>query len=167
MRWEQEGHMRSIIFFTTILIFCTTISICYAAGNNILSVTATVISKNSCNFNTGTSSLIFGTLDPGNPSDKTVNTSATFRCTGSGNPASFAITHDSGLYETGPGAPRMRNTTVTTEYLPYTLTLNPSSGSVPKNTNQTLTISGTVQGTVFQNAYAGNYADTVVISIAP
>jgi len=157
--------MRSIIILTAILIFFAAITPSYAA--NILSVTATVVSRNNCRFNTGTSSLDFGTLDPGNPSDKTVNTSVTFRCGGSGNPATFTITHDSGLYETATDAPRMRNATVTTEYLPYTLTLSPTSGSVPRNTNRTLTISGTVPGTEFQNAYAGNYRDRVVISIEP
>lgn len=156
--------MRSIIILTTIFILFAAISVCCAST---LSVTATVVSRNSCRFNTGTSSLNFGTLDPGNPSDKTVSTSVTFRCGGSSPMATFFITHDSGLYETAADAPRMRNTTVTTEYLPYTLSLNPTSGTVRRNTNRTLTISGTVQGTDFQNAYAGNYSDRVIISIEP
>ncbi len=137
-----------------------------AAGNN-LSVTATVVSKSNCRFKTAASTLAFGTLDPGNPSDKTVTTSATFRCGGSASTAIFAITHDSGLHETGADAPRMRHATVATEYLPYTIGLSPSSGSVPKNTDHTLTISGTVKGVDFRGAYAGNFADTVVISIEP
>ncbi len=137
-----------------------------AAGNN-LSVAATVVSKSNCRFTTATSTLAFGTLDPGNPSDKTVNTTTTFRCGGSAPTASFAITHDSGLYEAAPDAPRMRHATVTTEYLPYTITLNPSSGSVPKNTNQTLTITGTVKGNDYKGAYVGNFRDTVVLTITP
>ncbi|MDD5007350.1 MAG: spore coat protein U domain-containing protein [Syntrophorhabdaceae bacterium] len=157
--------MRSIIIFTTILIILTAIPMCYAAST--LSVTATVVSRSNCRFNTGTSSLNFGTLDPGNPSDKTVSASVRFWCGGSAPMATFAITHDSGLYETATDAPRMRNTAVTTEYLPYTLSLNPTSGTVRRFTIQTLTISGTVQGTAFQNAYAGNYSDRVVISIEP
>ena len=160
--------MRLILFFTAILYFLGASDVlCHAGGNNVLSVTATVISKSNCKFSTGTSSLNFGTLDPGNPSDSTVNTAVTFRCAGSAPIATYAIGHDSGLYETGVNAPRMRHATIPTEYLPYTLTLNPSSGSAPRNVNQTLTISGTVQGAVFQNAYAGDYADTVVISITP
>ena len=81
--------------------------------------------------------------------------------------ATFAITHDSGRYETGPNAPRMRHATVTTEYLPYTVTLSPASGSAPRNTNRTLTITGTVKGDDYKGARAGNFADTVVITIAP
>jgi len=154
-----------IIFITAILIFFATTPMCYAAS--VLSVTATVVSNNNCRFNTGSSYLNFGTLDPGNPSDKTVNTSVTFRCGGSSPIATFSITHDSGLYETGPGEPRMRNTSVTTEYLPYTLSLSPTSGTVPRFTNRTLTISGTVQGSQFQKAYVGNYRDRVAISIEP
>jgi hypothetical protein len=61
----------------------------------------------------------------------------------------------------------MRHTTITTEYLPYSLTLNPISGTVPKNTDQTLTITGTVKGVDYQDALAGSYSDTAVISIAP
>jgi hypothetical protein len=41
----------------------------------------------------------------------------------------------------------MRHSSVFTEYLPYSLALDPSSGTVPKNAPQTLTISGTVRGT--------------------
>ena len=61
----------------------------------------------------------------------------------------------------------MRHATQLSEYLPYTLSYNPSSGSVPKNTDRNLNISGTVRGTDYQNAYAGNYSDTVILSINP
>jgi spore coat protein U-like protein len=99
--------------------------------------------------------------------DKTVNASTTFRCNGSAPNASFSITQDFGLYKTGPGWNRMRNTTATTQYLPYTVTLTPSSGTVPKNTIQTLTLSGTVLGSDYGDAFVGNYSDTVVITLSP
>lgn len=159
--------MRPIFFVIIILSFLLPMNMCYAAGNNILSVKATVVSKSNCKFNSATSSINFGNLDPSTPNDKTVDTSVTFRCQGGASEATFYISHDSGLYETGPDALRMRHTTQVNEYLPYTLTLNPQSGTVPKGTNQTLTITGKVKGTDFQNAYAGSYADTVVISIEP
>jgi hypothetical protein len=142
------------------------VSMSYSAGIN-LSVSATVVSNSNCRFNTATSTLAFGALDPGNPSDKTVNATTTYRCGGSAPVATFVITHDSGRYETAPNAPRMRHATVTTEYLPYTITLSPSSGSVPRNTNRTLTITGTVKGNDFQGARAGNFSDTVVLTITP
>ena len=142
-------------------------SIVNAADTHMVAVTATVLSKSECKFNSKTSNLNFGNVDPANPIDKTTSTSITFRCGGSPPSATFSITDDDGLYETGPDANRMRHTTVTTEYLLYSLTLNPTSGTVPKNTDQTLTITGTVKGVDYQDALSGSYSDTVVISITP
>lgn len=81
--------------------------------------------------------------------------------------ATFSISDDDGLYETGPNANRMRHATILTEYLPYSFTLNPTTGTVPRNVNQTLTISGMVRGVDYQDASVGAYSDTVVISIVP
>lgn len=168
MAHRKGRRMRyPLISLAAILCLLAAAATSFAAGSNVLSVTATILSKSNCKFNTATSALAFGTLDPGSSSDATASTTVTFSCGGSAPTATFAITHDDGLYETGPGSPRMRNTTVTTEYLPYSLSLNPASGTVPKNTNQTLTINGTIQSSALQGAYAGSYADTVVISIAP
>lgn len=137
------------------------------AGTIDLTVTAVVLSKSNCKFNSATSALNFGALNPASSSDVTVNTTVIFVCRGSAPIATFFIIDDDGLYETGPDTNRMRNTTVTTEYLPYSLTLSPITASVPRNVNQTLTISGTVRATDYQNAYVGSYLDTVVLSIDP
>ena len=141
--------------------------ICHAAGSTTVSVSATVLSKSICKFMAASAALNFGSLDPANSSDAIINSTITFRCVGSVPNATFSISQDDGLHETGPGANRMQNTTVTTEYLPYTITLNPLSSTVPKNVVQTLTISGSIQASDYQNAYIGSYSDTVVISIAP
>lgn len=156
----------AVMIIAAVVCSLAMVSMGRAASVN-LSVSATVVSNSNCRFNTTTSTLGFGALDPGNPTDKTVNTTTTYRCGGSAPIATFAITHDSGRYETAPNFPRMRHTTVTTEYLPYTITLSPSSGSVPRNTNRTLTITGTVKGDDYKGARAGNFADTVVLTIAP
>ena len=137
------------------------------ADSQVVSVTATVLSKNQCKFRSKTAALSFGELHPSEPEDRTVATSITFRCVGSASQATFAITDDDGLYKTGLDANQMRHATDTAEYLPYTLTLTPTSGTVPKNTDQTLIISGTVKGEDYQNALMGSYSDTVVISIEP
>ncbi len=139
----------------------------YGGDTNVVSVSATVLSKSECKFNSKTALLNFGNLDPSNPIDRTINTSITFRCGGSAPMATFFITDDDGLHKAGPDQNRMRHATITSEYLPYSLTLNPSSGTVPKNTNQTLTITGTVKGVDYQVATSGSYSDTVVISISP
>jgi spore coat protein U-like protein len=139
----------------------------WAASTNSVAVTATVLSKNQCKFSTATAALNFGNLDPANPVDKTVSTSVNFRCMGSSPTATFFINDDDGLYESDANTNRMRHTSVGTEYIPYSFTLDPTSGTIPKNTPQTLTISGTVNGTDYQDAATGTYADTVVITVEP
>ena len=157
----------NMLFFPlAALLFLWPATFCHA-GSTTLSVNATVLSKSNCKFNSNNSTLNFGALDPGNPVNVTANTSVGFVCRGSAPMATFGITDDDGLYNTGPDANRMRHSSVLTEYLPYNLTLNPATGTVPKNAQQILTISGTVRGTDYQNAYAGSYSDTVVVSLLP
>lgn len=156
-----------LIPFIILFILITT-GIGHAADSNVVSVTATVLSKGNCKFTSKTATLDFGSLDPANPIDKSVNTTIIYRCQAQGNaPITFAITDDNGLYESGPNAPRMRHTTQLTEYLSYSLTLNPTSGTAPKVTEFPLTVTGTVRGVDYQNAAMGNYSDTVVVSIDP
>jgi spore coat protein U-like protein len=162
VRLRVSQIISSFFFFLAIA------SLCYGANTGTVSVSGVVLSKGHCTFNSTTVTLSFGNLDPGNSVDKNANTTLIFTCNGNGNNLiTFSITYDSGLYESGPNAPRMRNTTQTTEYLPYSLTLNPTSGSVPKKTNTSLAISGTVRGVDYQDAYPGNYSDSVIISTVP
>lgn len=140
------------------------------AASTPLSISATVLSKNTCVFKTTTATLAFGTLTPSIPIDTTVSTALTFRCMGSDPVVTYIISDDSGLYETGPGANRMVNTTFPGNYLPYSLTLSPATGSFPKETpptDHTVTVTGKVMGTDYQFAYPGSYTDTVSISILP
>jgi spore coat protein U-like protein len=164
-----KGKMKKYII-ASLIILILNIALFHsidAADTDIVTVNATVLSKSNCKFNSATAAIPFGTLDPSNPVDKTVSTSITFRCAGSSSMATFFISDDDGLYETGPNANRMKHSTIGTEYIPYEFTLNPTSGTVPKNTVQTLIISGTVNGTDYQNAATGTYSDTVVITLAP
>ena len=134
----------------------------------VVSVSATVTSNSWCFFTSNNSTLNFGNIDPASPADVTASTNINFYCLGSfRTPAVFYISQDGGLYKTGPGANRMRNTTVATEYLPYSLFLNPVTASVPNWSLQALTITGVVKASDFQNAYVGNYSDTVAVSILP
>lgn len=137
------------------------------AASNTLVVGATVLSKSNCKFNSRTSALNFGVLDPGDTTDAVKTTSVDFVCHGSAPIATYAISADDGLHESVPGANRMVNTAVPTEYLPYALSLTPTSGTVLKNETQTLTITGTVTSQNYRSAYTGNYVDTVVISLTP
>lgn len=138
----------------------------YAADQTV-TVSAVVISKSICKFSSASAALAFGTLDPGNPVDVTVSTTIGFRCMGSAPIATFMITDDDGLHETAPDGNQMQRTSLPAEFLPYSMTLAPTTDTVPKNAPQILTVTGTVMGVDYQNVAAGDYSDTVVISIDP
>ena len=138
-----------------------------AAGSTAISVSAVILSAGNCRFRTASTTLDFGLLDPGNPANVTVNATIGFRCNGGPPNVTFAISGDDGLYESGPGSPRMRHTVQTTEFLPYGISLSPVSGTVPRNTNQVLAVTGTVLGASYGNAAAGAYSDTVTLTILP
>lgn len=138
-----------------------------ASPTHAVAVGAVVITKNKCQFtNGGPTALSFGTIDPSSTANATATATIGFRCSGSSAIAIYNVTSDDGQHETGAGAPRMRHATNTGEFLKYAINV-PQSGSVPRNTNQVLTVTGTVLAADFQNALAGAYADSVVLSIAP
>lgn len=159
--------IRKMLRFMVVLMILLPAIRAIAAGPNTLTVSATVLSKSNCKFNSASSTLNFGALNPANSVDVTANASIILVCRGSAPIATFFISDDDGLYETGPNANRMRHSTVLTEYLPYDLTLTPTTATIPKNVNQTLTLTGTVRAANYQSAYVGSYADTVIITIAP
>ncbi len=134
-----------------------------------VAVSATILTKNKCTFASAAVPLAFGVLDQSSPIDVVVSTSITFQCKGKDDPGFFSITEDYGLFETAPGMNRMQNTTAPSEFIFYTLALSPASGWVQTKppVNATLTITGTVKGVDYQDATAGAYTDTVVLTIAP
>lgn len=138
-----------------------------AAGTATMGVAATVTTKNKCTFNSAIPGLTFAQIDPSGSADAVATTSVTFICRGSSANATFVFTSDDGIYKLGAGAPRMRHSTNTGEYLRYTLSFSPASATVPKNSNQTLTITGTIPAAYYANAMAGSYSDTVTISLNP
>ncbi len=140
-----------------------------AAGSHTLSIGATVVSAGNCRFDTpGPTALAFGGIDPSSVTAATVSANIPYRCNGGGAipNITWAISSDDGLYETGAGANRMRHAVNLTQFLPYSLN-TPASSTVPKNSNQVFTVIATIQPADFQNAIAGAYADTVVLTIAP
>ena len=160
----RGGRKTAPAVFAAMLLLFPAVS--RAAGTSAVSVTATVLSKSVCRFDSKSLALNFGNVDPWSPSDATATATVGFRCAGSAGTAVFAIVADAGLHGNG-GFPRMQNGTIPSEFLSYFLALNPATGAVPKNTNQTLTISGTIRRSDFQDASAGTYTDTVVLSILP
>ncbi len=132
-----------------------------------LSLSATVLSKNICRFVTTTATLPFGTLDPSNAVDITATATLTFRCQGSTPLATFLISDDDGLYETGANANRMVHAVDAAVFMAYNLSYTPTTATVPRLTNQTLTVTGTLPAAAYATAIVGSYSDTVVLSINP
>jgi len=155
--------MKKLLGLAMVLGLVLLTGVAFAADTHTVTVTANVVG--TCRFNSATSTLAFGSLDPGVGGDVNASTSTTFWCTRN---ASYSITDDDGLYETGVNANRMRHATTLTEYIPYTFSYSPTSGTGNGRTSPiTLNINGTVTFVNYQNAEAGDYADTVVLSITP
>lgn len=122
----------------------------------------------ACSFRSTPTPMNFGNLSPVNSMDVSATSTVTIRCQPPGlpNPIAYTISDNSGLYSLAPSQLRMRNATNTAEYLPYTFTYT-TSGIIPLHTNINITFTGTVRALDYQNAWAGNYSDTVTITINP
>jgi spore coat protein U-like protein len=141
-----------------------------AGGTHTIAVSASV--TGTCVVNTANSTLAFGALDPG--SGGTVNavwSGGTFRCT---NGTAYTITSDDGLWESAAGGAnnRMRLSTATdcsvaTNCVRYTLTKAANGTGSGMTTNISFAVTGQTGIADYQNAAAGNYADTVTLTVAP
>jgi len=144
-------------------------SVARAGGSADLTVSATIPSWGLCVFRSNPNALDFGALDPANPLDVSAQTDIDFRCLGWPS-VTYYISHDNGQYGSGPGNLRMKHLT-SNVYLPYDISLNPVSGTIPTpfflSAWQTLQVTGKILGTDYQTAFAGQYADTVVLTIVP
>ncbi len=156
-----------MVFQIVALLLAVLISKTASAARSTVTVSAVVLSKSICKFRSSSAVLDFGLLDQGNAVDVTTVTSLEFRCMGSNPMATYAVTDDDGMHETGSNANQMQHLSVATEYLPYSMTVSPDSGMVPKGEYRTLTISGTVRGSDYRNALPGSYSDSVVLTINP
>ena len=126
-----------------------------------------MLSKNNCKFKSpGSATLAFGDINPSSSTNATATATLTVQCGGASPAVSYALSHDSGLYETGVNLNRLKHTALN-EYLSYSLALTPSSGTIAKNADQTITLTSTVTPASFQNAAVGAYADTVVVTLNP
>ena len=130
-----------------------------AADSNTLTVSANVVG--TCKFSSATSTLAFGALDPSVGTDVTKTPQIQFWCTkgitetvSAGNGLNFA----SGKRQMiGPNS----------DVIPYTLSLATAGTSGGPGSPKTLTITGGVLGTDYTSKSAGDYADTVALTITP
>ena len=111
----------------------------------------------TCNFSASQpNTASFGAIDPSLVVTKTFSVTLNFKCTGSAN-ATFTIT---GANDTGPGAYRLQNQTLGTQYMAYTVSIVNAPGTK-------ITLNGQLIAANYQNAYVGNYADTLNVLISP
>jgi hypothetical protein len=137
---------------------------CFAQA--VLSVSATVLSRNNCRFTADNATIAFGALDPADGADASASTTIGFRCAGRDAVVTYLIEADAGLHG-GGGNRHLQHTVHGAARIPYALTLSPATGTIAKNTNQTLTVVGLIRGSDYRLALPGDYADTVLLSINP
>lgn len=112
--------------------------------------------------------MSFGTLNPASGSNVTVAVAASTlgaNLVGDCAPGqNLLISGDNGLHFNG--SRRLQNT-AGTDFIAYSLNLPWTSGG-PGNGNYTsFTFNGTILWGAYANAPAGNYSDTLVISVTP
>jgi hypothetical protein len=140
------------------------ISRCFAQA--VLSVSATVLSRNNCRFTAANATIAFGALDPADGADASASTTIGFRCAGRDSVVTYLIEADSGLHGSGEDR-HLQHTVHGAARIPYALTITPATGTIAKNVNQTLTLVGLIRGSDYRLALPGDYADTVLLSINP
>ncbi|MEK6697086.1 MAG: spore coat protein U domain-containing protein [Candidatus Deferrimicrobiota bacterium] len=134
----------------------------WASDTNTLTVQASVLG--TCKFSTATSTLDFGALDPSNPVAVNGSTSTRFWCTKG--VTTDLITANVGLNPAG--AIRQMRDSVSTDLIPYSLTLTPVAGAnAGPASPRTLNIAGSVLAADYTSKAAGSYSDTVTLSITP
>lgn len=166
-RGRADRQMKRTLILVALALAVAAPGTVYPGGAATLPVSAIVLPKSNCRFSTPAATLNFGNLDSGSPVDVNATTTLLFRCNGGPVNVIFTITDDDGMYASPPAAHRMQHETDSAYTLPYSIAMNPSSGIVPRNTNQTLRIDGTVRGSDYASVLPGLYSDTVVLTIVP
>lgn len=156
--------LRTFILILFILLFASTHTL---AKNIPINITAVILSKSQCKFNTKNATINFGQLDPGNPTDATGTAQFDYTCRGNAATATYALSVDDGLRAAGVGSPRMEHATTPAELMNYSLSLSHTSGSMPKNAVDTLFIDATILGSAYISAPPGVYNDTITVTILP
>ncbi len=152
-----------ILFFIVFL----NVSVCFGADLTNVSVQATVLSNSNCRFRTATATINFGNIDQSVGGVITSSSIIQIRCGGAAPVATFVITDDDGLYETGPDQNRLRHSTDSTQYITYFFSASPTTGTIARNTNANITLSASIDSDDLSNAIAGTYTDTITLSITP
>lgn len=159
---EVKNQLRKLFILTIALGLVLVLSgVAMAAGTANVDVTATVLSR--CSFKTA-GAMAFGSLDPSVGSAVTGSpTNPTFKCTKG---ITYTITDDKGANEGNVncgGNPCMTNGA---DYIVYSISYT-ASGTAAAGASQALTLTGNIAAGAYQDASAGSYTDTFVLSINP
>ncbi|HLS86014.1 MAG TPA: hypothetical protein VK043_06940 [Burkholderiales bacterium] len=136
-----------------------------AADGHTIAISAAVLSKSNCKFQTPSSVLPIA-IDPASGTPATGTVAVSIRCQGSASIASWGLSHNAGLHGSGPAALLMRHQTQPSQFLPYSLSY-PTSGTIPKGVWTPITLTATVVPASFANAVPGTYTDTVSLTLLP
>lgn len=133
-----------------------TLAIWFAVLSLALCIAAPALGQ-TCIFNAGQpNTASFGVIDPSLATTMTFSITINYKCSGAAT-AFFTLT---GANDTGPGAYRLQNQAQPTQYMAYTVTLVNTPGTK-------ITLIGQLVAANYQNAYVGNYADTLSLLIVP
>jgi spore coat protein U-like protein len=121
---------------------------------------------NECFISSGNLDLDFGLLDPDSPVDMQKEASIVFRCGGNTGLVNFTVSEDGGRHGQGGSDMRMKHAEYSA-FLPYRLRCTPDSGAIETGIDHTLKVSGTLLGEHYRDVFAGQYEDTVTITITP
>lgn len=156
---------RTIIYLPLILTFITA-GLSHAATSSV-KVSAAVIRKNQCAFDTNISSMNLGVLDPERPVDKATSTSLILKCTGIDDRTNFVIGEDSSsVNDNLKGERQMRHETEDSS-IPYKISVNNVTGEAQSDREHSIVVSVRVKGADYLNVYSGSYSDVVYVSISP
>ncbi len=145
-------NYRAILNAVAAVLLTCTAGLAAAGGTQTLNTTATVTA--ACKFTSGTAiTLPFGNVDPSAAGPLTATANVPFSCTKG--TADAAVTYTGGTTLTGPAGATMA-------YTLSTITLPAATGF---SAAQTFPVQGNLLAASYQNAVAGAYTDTVVLTI--
>lgn len=132
------------------------------ADTQNLSLTATVSAQ--CKFTSAATTMAFGSVDPSlaGPLPGTLAAPVTYKCTKGHTPGT--VSAGLGLYTSN----RMKLSSAL-EYIPYTLTIGapPAGSGFGSGQDKTLPVTASIAASDYENASAGAYSDTVVLTVSP
>lgn len=151
----------------TVFVFLVASASVDAAETMFVGVSAVVRAANECVVSSGRVELDFGTLDPENPVDMERSSSIDLRCAGNAGAVVYMLSDDGGLNGAGDTQKRMIHLDAPGEYIPYRISFSPRAGVVESDARLRLDISGILRGSDYRDVYAGNYEDSVTLTITP